>query len=105
MDLYQQQEDADTETEVEAEAEAGSPVDEEVDLFASDDEPAEAPVRVKPAGKSTNAKKDAKQAESKPNPAPAPTPTPTPAPTSKAPENPVEDKFLSELAKVGFSQC
>jgi len=64
---------------------------EEVDLFASDDEPAEAPVRVKPAGKSTNAKKDAKQAESKPNPAPAP--------ASKTPEVPVEDKFLLELAQ------
>ena len=47
---------------------------------------------MKPAGKSTNAKKDAKQAESKPNPAPAP--------ASKTPEVPVEDKFLSELAQV-----
>jgi len=67
--------------------------EEEVDLFASDEEPAEAPVRVKPAPKSTNAKKDAKQAENKAKPNPAP------APASKTPEAAAEDKFRAELAK------
>ena len=49
---------------------------------------------MKPAPKSTNAKKDAKQAENKPKPNPAP------APASKTPEAAAEDKFRAELAKV-----
>jgi len=70
---------------------------EDVDLFASDDEPAEAPVRVKPAPKPKTAPKKEEAGKSK---AASKVVADAPAWPNKAECNDAEAKFQAELSKV-----
>ena len=72
--------------------EKSSPASDEVDLFASDDEATEAPVRVEPAPKA--------KAEKKPEAAPKKVAAEAPAWPNKAECNDAETKFQEELSKV-----
>jgi len=71
--------------------EKSSPASDEVDLFASDDEATEAPVRVTPAPKA--------KAEKKPEAAPKKVAAEAPAWPNKAECNDAETKFQEELSK------
>jgi len=72
-----------------------------VDLFASDDEPAEAPVRVKPAPKPKTAPKKEEAGKSK---AATKVVADAPAWPNKAECNDAEAKFQAELSKLLKSQ-
>jgi len=73
--------------------------DDEVDLFASDEEPTEAPVRVKPASKAAPKASKAPPAASKAPKGEKPKAVETPAWPNKAECNEAEAKFHSQLAQ------